>query len=54
MSREQSPGDEEPVRAGDAEAPLPPLPEHRSERPLTVEEMDMAISLSMKRRSQKR
>lgn len=33
---------------------LPPLPKYRSDRPLSVEEMDEAIYQSMKRRSQKR
>ncbi|GAB3647048.1 CopG family transcriptional regulator [Glycomyces tarimensis] len=33
---------------------LPPLPKYRSERPLSVDEMDEAIYESMKRRSLKR
>ncbi|MCH7230420.1 hypothetical protein L0U85_06055 [Glycomyces sp. L485] len=36
------------------EEPLPPLPKYRSDRPLSVEEMDEAIYQGMKRRSLKR
>lgn len=46
--------DEGLIQIGESEPPLPPLPKYRSERPLTVEEMDEAIYQSMKRRSQKR
>jgi hypothetical protein len=46
--------DEGLLRTGESESPLPPLPKYRSERALTVEEMDEAIYQSMKRRSKKR
>ncbi|MQM27170.1 ribbon-helix-helix protein, CopG family [Glycomyces albidus] len=46
--------DEGLLRADETEPPLPPLPKYRSERALTVEEMDEAIYQSMKRRAQKR